>query len=255
MSGVQHIAAETFHGRRGGVNNAFRYRVDYVLMDAERAQATPRLFARNRVALVSLWDIDHGGAPKQGRGAAWAREVLAAHGLGRATDGKLLLLAQPRVLGHVFNPVSFWLAHDRIGNLRAVVAEVTNTFGDRHSYLCHRDDLGPIAPADKLTARKAMHVSPFQPVAGHYTFRFDIRAARLGVWIDFDAGNDGTGVYATLTGTRKPLTDASILRACLARPFGARRVLGLIHWQALKLWLKGAGYRTRPKPPETEVSR
>lgn len=114
---------------------------------------------------------------------------------------------------------------------------------------------GPIGASDKLTARKAMHVSPFQPVAGQYTFRFDIRDGRVGVWIDFNTGTDAKGVYATLTGKRRKLTNSAILRACLARPFGSRRVLGLIHWQALKLWLKGAAYRNRPSAPETEVSR
>lgn len=190
-----------------------------------------------------------------GRGAPWLREVLDGAGLAGVTDGPLLLLAQPRVLGHVFNPVSFWLAHDAEGQLRVVVAEVTNTFGDRHSYLCHRDDLGPIRASDHLTARKVMHVSPFQPVSGGYVFRFDIRDDRIGIWIDFNAGPDGAGVHATLTGPRAPLTNRAILRACLARPFGSRRVLGLIFWQALKLKLKGAAYRSRPAPPQTEASR
>lgn len=254
MNRIDHIAGETFHGRRGALDNAFRYRVDYVLLDAEAAPQGPRLFGRNRPALMSLWDRDHGGAPKQGRGAAWLRAVLAERGLGQVADGPVLLLAQPRVLGHVFNPVSFWLAQDRGGHLRAVVAEVTNTFGDRHSYLCHRDDLAPIQATDRLTAKKLMHVSPFQPISGGYTFRFDIRATRIGVWIDYDAGHEGAGVYATLTGSRAPLTGGALLRACLARPFGSRRVLGLIHWQALKLWLKGAVYRARPSPPDQEVS-
>lgn len=250
---VDHIAGETFHGRRGAVDNAFRYRVDYVCLDAEAETRGPRLFSRNRGNLTSLWDRDHGGAPKQGKGATWAREVLAAHGLGEVTAGRLLLLAQPRVLGHVFNPVSFWLAHDAEDRLRVVIAEVTNTFGDRHSYLCHRDDREPITRSDTLEATKLMHVSPFQPVEGGYRFRFDIRDDRIGIWIDYRTGNNG--LYATLTGPRRPLTTGAILRAALARPFGSRRVLGLIHWQALKLFLKGARYRVRPTPPVDEVTR
>jgi DUF1365 family protein len=250
---IDHIAGETFHGRRGLVENAFRYRVDYVCLDPEAEAPAPALFSRNRRNLTALWDRDHGGAPKQGRGAAWVRDVLSRNGLADAADGRLLLLAQPRVLGHVFNPVSFWLAHDAIGQLRVVVAEVTNTFGDRHSYLCHRDDLGPITRTDTLEARKIFHVSPFQPVEGDYSFRFDIRPEKIGIWIDYRTGNGG--LYATLTGPRRPLTNAAILKACLARPFGSRRVLGLIHWQALKLWWKGAKYRVRPEPPAEEVTR
>jgi uncharacterized protein len=162
-------------------------------------------------------------------------------------------MAQPRVLGHVFNPVSFWLCEGADGSLRAVIAEVTNTFGDRHSYLCAHDDLRPITREDTLGARKLFHVSPFQQIAGGYEFRFDIRPDRVGIWIDYRAGNGG--LIATLTGPRKPLTNAAILRACLRRPFGSRRVLGLIHWQALKLWWKGARYNPRPTPPVDEVTR
>ncbi|MGP1356119.1 DUF1365 domain-containing protein [Roseicyclus sp.] len=250
---VDHIAGETFHGRRGAVENAFRYGIDYVMLDAEAARPrAPFAFGRNRAGFLSLWDSDHGGAPKEGRGAPWAREVLAAHGLSEVTDGTLMLLAQPRTLGHVFNPVSFWLAHDREGALRAVIAEVSNTFGDRHSYLCAHEDHRPITREDTLKAGKIFHVSPFQPIEGGYTFRFDIREDRVGVWIDYSTGNEG--LYATLTGRRKKLTGMGILRAALRRPFGARRVFALIHWQALKLWWKGAPYRVRPEPPGHEVS-
>ena len=248
MTGVDHIHGQTYHSRKGAVTNAFRYSVDYVLLDPETATG-PTLFSRNRANLTALHDSDHGGAPGQGRGAAWVRDLLAARGL---PPGRISLLAQPRVLGHVFNPVSFWLVHDDTGALRVVVAEVTNTFGDRHSYLCHRTDLGPITPQDHLTAQKLMHVSPFQPVEGGYVFRFDIRPDRIGIWIDFSAGKGG--LIATLTGARRPLTNRAILAACLRRPFGSRRVLALIHWQALKLWWKGAGYRGRPTPPVETVS-
>jgi len=250
MTGVDHLRAETFHGRRGAVSNSFRYGVDYLLLNPETAQG-PGLFSRNRGNLTSVWDVDHGGERKAGRGVSWVRAVLANHGL--PGGHTVLLLAQPRVLGHVFNPVSFWLCHDASGNLRVVIAEVNNTFGDRHSYLCHRDDLAPITRHDVIAARKIFHVSPFQAVEGGYTFRFDIRPSRIGIWIDFQAGDNG--VYTTLTGRREPLTNRSILRACLRRPFGSRRVLTLIHWQALKLWWRGARFHTRPKPPEDEVTR
>lgn len=251
MSRIDHIAGETYHGRRGGVKNAFRYSIDYVLLDAEAEVETPALFARNGGGVMSLHDSDHGGPPHAGRGAPWVREVLAAHGLD--VTGRIDLLAQPRVLGHVFNPVSFWLCHDDGGVLRVVIAEVTNTFGDRHSYLCHHDDLREIVKADTIMATKIFHVSPFQPVEGGYVFRFDIQPDSIGIWIDYSQGNGG--LIATLTGQRKPLGNGSILRAVLRRPFGSRRVLALIHWQALKLWWKGAGYRPRPAPPVDEVSK
>lgn len=250
MSAVEHIAGETFHGRRGGPKNAFRYGIDYVLIDAENRQKAPGLFKRNKRGLLSLWDRDHGGMPKQGTGAAWVRDVLGAHSID--LKGPILLLAQPRVLGHVFNPVSFWLCHALDGSLRVVVAEVSNTFGDRHSYICAHEDLRPITRDEVLTAKKIFHVSPFQPIRGDYTFRFDITEDQILIHIDYKEGEGG--LIATLKGSRAPLTNRGILAACLRRPLGSRRVLALIHWQALKLWWKGARYRPRPEPPQTDVS-
>jgi DUF1365 family protein len=250
---VDHIRGETFHGRRGAIENAFRYGIDYVLLEPEAEVPTPLLFARNRAGVTSLHDSDHGGAPGVGRGAEWVRGILVERGLDQVANGRILLLAQPRVFGHVFNPVSFWLIEDLSGAIRVIIPEVSNTFGDRHSYLCHRDDLGPIGREDVLEAAKVFHVSPFQKVAGNYKFRFDIRDDRIGIWIDYQMGNEG--LLATLTGRRRPLTNLGIIGASLRRPFGSRRVLGLIHWQALKLWWKGAAYNPRPEPPVSEVSR
>lgn len=251
MNHIDHIQGHTWHGRKGGIDNAFRYGVDYVLLDPEADPKTPTLFSRRGWNLFSLSDRDHGGAPKQGQGPSWGRQVLADHGLD--VQGEILLLTQPRVLGHVFNPVSFWLCHDPAGVLRVVIAEVTNTFGQRHSYLCHHDDLSPITAQDQLTVRKIFHVSPFQPIAGEYRFRFDFRDDRIGIWIDLTHAEGG--LTATLTGKRQPMTNLSMLQAAVRRPFGARRVVVLIFWQALKLKFKRALYRPVPAAPDTEVSR
>jgi len=250
MSNVDYIEGWTWHGRKGDLENAFRYSVDYVMFNATHKILGPALFSRNAAGVFSVYDTDHGGPPNRGRGVAWVKDVLRSHGV--ELEGDILLLAQPRVLGHVFNPVSFWLCHNATGDICAVISEVTNTFGDRHSYLCHHDDLRPILPADTLSAQKIFHVSPFQPIDGNYVFRFDIRPDKIGIWIDLQI--PGGGVMANLIGPRRPLRTVDILRALLRRPFGSRRVLGLIHWQAFKLWRKGAKYRKRPSPPETEVS-
>lgn len=261
MNRLEHIPGRTWHGRKGGVENRFAYGVDYVALDPEVPVAAPWPFRRNRAGLVALHDTDHGGPPGQGRGAAWARAALAAAGLAGVTDGALTLLAQPRILGHVFNPVAFWLCHDRTGALRVVIAEVTNTYGDRHSYLCHRDDLVPLSATDEVVARKIFHVSPFQPIDGGYRFRFDVTPERVNIRIDLGHQAEGAegaqpgGLIATLTGPRRRATTPGLLAAMLRRPFGSRRVLALIHWQALKLWWKGAAFRRRPPPPAHEVSR
>jgi DUF1365 family protein len=152
----------------------------------------------------------------------------------------------------VFNPVSFWLYH-RDDALIVVVAEVNNTYGDRHLYLCHPDDFAPIMAQDTLQSRKIFHVSPFQPVAGDYRFRFDIGDTAISIRIEY-THQDG-GLIATLTGARRTATLGSMLAALIRRPLGSRRVLALIHWQALKLWWRGAPFRARPEPPASEGSR
>jgi DUF1365 family protein len=248
----EHICGQTYHGRHGAIKNAFRYRVDYVLADPASGTTGPGLFSRNARNVVALHDVDHGGTRRQGRGVFWVKDVLIEHGFENLAKGRILLLAQPRVWGHVFNPVCFWLVFDASDVLRLVISEVNNTYGDRHSYLCHHKDLSPILATDRLKARKNLHVSPFQPVAGDYTFRFDVTDEHIGVVIDYRSKE--SGVYATFHGRRSALTNRSILSAAIARPMGSLRVLALIHWQALRLWWKGAGFRNRPVAPETEVS-
>jgi uncharacterized protein len=243
----QHVRGSTTHARRGQISNAFTYGVDYLLIDPVSDQG-PALFSRNRWNLTSVRDRDHGGERGRGRGLPWAQEVFAGAGL---RDARILLLTQPGFLGYIFNPVSFWLAY-RGEDLCAVIAEVNNTFGDRHSYLCHLPGFAPITASARMTAQKVFHVSPFQDVAGEYEFAFDIGAARLAIRILHRNGDKG--VIATLTGARERLTNRSILGACLRRPLGALRTITLIHWQALKLKLKGAVFRPRPTPPKHEVS-
>lgn len=251
-SAVHHIQGQTYHGRKGAVSNAFRYSIDYVMLNAETELTAPSLFKRNARGLCSLLDIDHGGTPGEGRGADWVRDVLKQYQL--PSPARIMLLAQPRFWNHVFNPVSFWLCYNASDEITAVIAEVTNTFGERHSYLVHHPDNSPIGPSDRLTASKIFYVSPFQKIEGGYEFRFDISDDRIGIWIDY-SGKGKDGLIATLTGDRQVMTNRSILSSILRRPFGSRRVQALIHWQALKLWWKGAKYRVRPEPPTQEVSR
>lgn len=243
----QSVAARTTHVRRGAVNHSFSYGVDMVLIDPE-APSGLLLFSRNRFNLASVRDRDHGGPPGKGRGAAWARDILAARGL---AGFDLRLLTQARFLGYGFNPVSFWMAFGQDG-LRAVIAEVSNTFGDRHSYVCALPGFAPIGPQDLIAAKKVFHVSPFQDIAGDYRFQFAITPERINIRINHKNGSEG--VNATLSGARVPLSNAAILAASLRRPLGPLRGMALIFWNAARLRLKGARYRNRPPAPDHEVS-
>lgn len=251
MTAPEFIPGVTTHRRRGGPDNAFRYSVDYVLIDPRDTGPLPLLFSRNRYNLMALHDRDHGGRPGHGEGLAWARLIFEKSGVCFSQNTRVLLLAQPRFAGYGFNPVSFWLAMEG-DELLAVIAEVNNPFGDRHSYLCARSDRAPIQPGDRLTADKVFHVSPFQRVAGTYRFGFKIQADRIAISIVLDDGDHG--LAATLAGPRQKLTNHAILISSLRRPAGALRTIALIYWQALKLKLKGARYRTRSEPPTTEVT-
>ncbi|MCB1338094.1 MAG: DUF1365 domain-containing protein [Maritimibacter sp.] len=244
-----HLPGRTRHTRRGGPENAFAYGVDYLLIDPER-DALGGLASRNRFNLFAVHDRDHGGRRGAGTGVAWARAVFAGAGLVRP-DLRILLLTQPRFLGYGFNPVSFWLAMAG-DDLIAVIAEVNNPFGDRHSYLCHLPGFAAIGPGQVLTAEKVFHVSPFQRIAGSYRFRFDVSAERIVIAITLVDGEKG--LRATLEGPLRPLTTGGIVGASLRRPAGALRTIVLIYWQALKLKAKGARYRVRPEPPSEEVT-
>lgn len=253
MSSVlDHICGQTYHGRHGEIKNNFSYGVDYVLTDLEKLKG-PILYSRNKKNLVSLFDSDYGSLSCPESGLDWVQKVITEFGFESFSKGKVLLLAQPRILNHVFNPVSFWIIHDEFDDLRLVIAEVSNTSGDRHSYLCHHDDMSVIKKEHTLTARKVFHVSPFQEISGEYKFRFDITKQYIGIWIDFR--NNDKGVLATFSGYRQKLTNKSILKALILRPLGSIRVLVLIHWQALKLKYKGATFRKRPMPNTKDVSR
>lgn len=246
------MTGHTFHKRIGAIANSFRYGVDYVLLNLDDVQNASRLFSHDKFNIAAVHNKDHGGKPKSGKGAEWVRQALCENDLEEFARMEVLLLTQPRILGYVFNPVSFWFIV-KDDELYAVIAEVNNTYGDRHSYLCHRDDRAVIEPSDTLHAKKLMHVSPYQPIAGSYSFRFKLTKDYVGVRIDLDHP-DG-GIITTLAGKRSALTSGAILKSILKRPIGSIRVIGLIYYQALVLRIKGAKFLSRPNPPKTEISR
>lgn len=183
---------------------------------------------------------------------AWIRDILARSNISEA-DGEIVLVTIPRVLGFVFNPVSFWLCFDVASRLRAVVAEVNNTFGERHFYVCRHDDHRPITPQDQLTNHKIFHVSPFMKVEGHYRFTFAWSEGALGVRIDL---HDETGLILTtsVAGKRQAVTSGRLALAFFANPLVMFKVLGLIHYQAARLFLKGVASFRKPAPPASSVS-
>ena len=245
------LDAAISHARRGTLRHSFRMRADHVLLAPEAARP-PRGLSLDHFNLLALYRRDHGGKRGAGTGADWAWARFAEAGFPRVPGRVLALLTQPRFLGYWFNPVSFWMLIEGDA-LCAVIAEVNNTFGQRHSYLLAQPDFAPITPATQLSARKVFHVSPFQDVAGDYRFRFSLRPDRVSILISQINGE--AGVETAMTGALRPLTTGGIALSVLRRPGGALRVLAQIYWHALRLKLKGAAYRPLPPAPDEEISR
>jgi len=242
-----------FAAQQSPAGHRFVYPLFFVALPLSSLHdAGNRWFGIEQARPLSLRFRDHGardGSPLE----PWIRRLLAAEGI-TAADGEVVLQAFPRLFGYVFNPVSFWFCHDKSGALRAVLAEVRNTFGDHHNYLVAHGDQRPITAADTLTARKIFHVSPFFPVAGDYHFRFDVSPQRRRVHLDYWL--DGERVLATvLGGTPQTLDAAAARRALLRQPLQALAVVWRIHWQAVRLWWKGAVFHSRPQPPVQETTR
>lgn len=241
------------HERRRPAAHRFVYPVFFLQapLSALEALRGP-LFSLDRWNLFSLHRRDHG--PRDGGDLEpWIRALLASEGV-TAADGEIVLQAFPRVLGYVFNPVSFWLCHDREGGLRAVLAEVNNTFGERHNYLVAHPDGQPIRPGDTLEARKVFHVSPFFPVQGRYRFRFAGGSRFSAAFIDYDDA-EGPVLRTSISGRATPLETRGLLRAFFGYPAFTLGVVARIHWQALKLWWKGVPFFRKPSPPLVETTR
>lgn len=244
-------AARVMHRRRVAPFYRFVYRVFYLFVDIDRLAALQqrlRFFSHNRFNLLSLHDADHG----DGRSLrAWAEQVLRDAGID-IVGGRIRLLAFPRVLGLAFNPISLWYCEHADGRLRAVIAEVHNTFGERHSYVLASGNA--VLPYGEMPAKeKCFHVSPFFDLVGRYRFVLDEPDQRLRVAIH-ETRAGAPLMDATLAAQRRTLSDAQIVRQVLAMPWLAAKVVAAIHWQALKLWLRGARWHRKPAPPPASVS-
>ncbi|MBS1155220.1 MAG: hypothetical protein H6R07_1144 [Proteobacteria bacterium] len=239
------------HRRLRPVVNAFVYPVFYVQLPLRKLESSAcALFSIDRHNLLSFHRRDHG--PRDGSALLpWIEKLLAAQDL--PNDGEIVLQTFPRVLGYVFNPVSFWYCHNRSGQLIAILAEVNNTFGGMHSYLLHKWGES-IADGDELQTDKLFHVSPFNEIEGGYRFRFQLERAVQLCCIDYDDA-DGELLLTSISGKPQVWSAGALLKAFLRMPFLTLGMIVRIHWQALKLWLKGVPFRgTHPVPRHQQES-
>lgn len=245
---------EVMHARLKPMGHRFSYRVMSLLIDLDRLDEADRqspLFGVNRAALYSFHEADHG--KRDGSSLrAYAHGCAAEHGID-LTGGKVLLLCYPRLLGFTFNPLSLYFCHRADGELALIVYEVRNTFGDIHSYVL------PVKPGETSAAGvrqqqdKQFYVSPFVEMAMRYHFRIlpPSETVRLRI---LETDREGPLLAATFNGRRRALTTGALLRSFVALPLVTLKIVAAIHWEALRLWLKGARLIPRPATADAKAA-
>ena len=254
---------DVMHARTRPKRNVFHYPIFYLRLPLSRLSSIAvRGLAINRRGLCQIMNRDHG--PRDGSDLlVWARGLLEQQGLQAVTEGgEIMLQTMPRLLGYLFNPVSFYFCHDRDAQLRAVICEVSNTFGERHNYLVAHADHRPISADDRIHAQKVFHVSPFFPVGGDYEFRFGGTAQSPVAMINYTApdaadattGSGRYGLRTWLRGEAKPLDATALYGAILRFPLLTFGVIARIHWQALRLWIRKVTFFSKPTLPLKETT-
>ena len=238
---------EVSHQRFKGNPHALHYRVFALLVNLDelpRLNQTLRWFSHNRFNLLSLHDKDFGLEEKQPL-RNYVESLLDTTNVG-FDGGAIQLLAYPRVLGYVFNPLSVYYCHNQDGSLAAVLYEVTNTFKQRHTYVM------PVkAPAPRVTlyrCPKKFYVSPFVSMDSHYHFRIEVPAKILSLDVN-EEDQDGPVLFARFKAQQRPLNDSELIKVWANHPLMTLKVIAGIHWEALKLFSKGVPLVERPEPP------
>jgi uncharacterized protein len=241
--------ADVMHARLKPFGHRFNYKVFNLLIDIDALNAAAKqsvLFSINRFNLLSFHERDHtgqdGGALKP-----YVDNLLANAGLVEPAK-RIILLCYPRVLGFVFNPISVYFCYDDKETLLACIYEVRNTFGQRHTYVAVVENSQLSDAGLRQTRAKLFHVSPFVGMEAAYEFRVLPPGDRVRVRI-LETENGEPLLSATIIGTQKPLKSGAIIAECIRAPLLTFKVVAGIHYEALKLWLKGARYHVIPAAP------
>lgn len=252
----QILFGKVMHKRLFPKVNQFTYGIYYLVLPLSKiGKSIENSYLKyNRFGLISFYNKDHGDRDGSNL-RAWAGKILTDQNV-KGVDGEIVLVALPRILGYVFNPVSFWYCYDKTHNLRAVICEVNNTFGETHTYVCEYDENDRVGTKDQvMEADKVFHVSPFLTRDGGYRFRFAMDAQKMGAWIDYFHTNGQKQLLTALSGTFQDLDRKSCGRAFWRYPLVTFKAIFLIHWQAVKLFVKKVEYVPKPKQIITRVTK
>jgi uncharacterized protein len=244
------------HQRMKPVGHRFRYKVYSLLIDLDRlaeADGLSPLFSVNRANVMSFHEADHLRGTDRTSLRTHIDALLEEAGLEQPA-ARIELACYPRIFGQVFNPLSVYYAYDGTGLPLALVYEVRNTFGENHTYVC-RIEAGDMTPAGIRQSRsKLFYVSPFVEMEARYNFRMNVPGEQL-KWRILETDQSGPLLAATYNGDRRALTTGSISSCLLQIPLLTWKIVGGIHFEALKLWLKGMRYVPRPAPPPSASFR
>ena len=241
-----------FHQRLRPQKHRLSYKVFSMLIDLDELSLLNdklKFFSHNQYNLFSFWDEDYGS----GMGEAlsiYARKVLSDAGWD-LPNGSVKLLCYPRIFGYVFNPLSVYYCYDSLSTLKVVICEVSNTFNERHSYLIEVDQSKSLHTHH--SCKKNFYVSPFMDMDAIYHFHITAPTDRLTVFID-QHDDKGPLLKASFSGHSKILSDKSLISLLMRYPLMSVKVIGGIHWEALKLWSKGLKIVSRPKPPKNPIT-
>lgn len=244
-----------FHARYRPQTNRFSYPLFFLRINLSRLahHKNSHWFGINCWRPLAFYSRDH-GAGSAADLVSHMRSKLTRYGI-TPPCGAVHLYTLPRVWGFTFKPVSFWHWHDEQGQLKLIVAQVNNTFGEQHCYALETPDGGPIRSGSPLQARKCFHVSPFCPIEGHYEFRPQVDISgyyRMG--IDYHDRN-GLLIRTSQWGKTLPFTAKSTWKLLAVQPALTIGVIFRIHWQALRLLAKRIPFYSKPVPPTAEVTK
>lgn len=236
------------HQRLDPFQYRFNYHVVSLKIDIDHFKSEVnklRWLSLNQFNLMSIYTRDFGG-----RGAedlrTWANDMFRDYGI-KQPPHRIELVCTPRILGLAFNPLAIWYGYNNKNQLIGIIAEVSNTFGQWHHYVLAANG-NALTDSDSLkaVANKEFHVSPFIGMDSYYQFRFSPPSENYQIHIKQYEHNKPT-LIATQAGNKQPLTNKNIFKFFIRFPFHALKVMGLIHWWALKIWIKGGQFRTTPK--------
>jgi len=246
--------ARIAHKRLRPVENKFVYRQNYAAFSLyELGKLKKWCFSLNKPNLFAFYekDLGHHKSPIL---MDWVTDTLKKEGLNFSDISDIIVITSPRVFFYTFNPISFFLIINKTNELIAALAEVHNTYGEPHTYIIIKDDQSPICSSDVILAKKALHVSPFFEVKGHYEFRFNWSDQKFGAWITYLVDNEAI-LLTSMVGNLYPLTERKLLSWLFTIPLWTFKTTILIHYQAFLLWRKGLRYISKPEPPVPSYTR